>query len=137
MIGLGLEVIDVVSFAVQLDEPSGRLPWAAFSSAEQAEVGLAEPSRSRRLAARGAAKLAFLKALQASDSTAESLLGAPHLSEIEIMKAESGQPVLQLSGKVAEVASACLGSEWVALLSLTHEGDTAAAVVVLERLVTL
>jgi len=133
VIGLGLEIVDVSAFRGQLDDPTAALPLTAFSTAEQAEVGVTEPSSARRLAARGAAKLAFLKALSASNPDAEHLLGSPDLSEVEIANDASGKPSLRVWGEVARVATGCLGSDWIALVSLTHEGNTAAAVVVLER----
>jgi holo-[acyl-carrier protein] synthase len=133
VVGLGLEVIDIALFAEQLDDVRSGLSLSAFTLAEQAGVGESQPSAGRRLAARLAAKLAFLKALSASDSGAAMMLESPDLAEIEVIKDSFGRPSLRLGGEVARVAQVCIGSNWIAHVSMTHEGNHAAAVVVIEK----
>jgi len=67
-----------------------------------------------------AAKEAFLKAV------GTGLAGAA-LNEIEVSHTPLGQPVLNLYGKAAQLARGM-----TAFVTITHEGDMAAATVILE-----
>lgn len=75
----------------------------------------------RRLAARFAAKEAVLKVLRPDDD-------AVPWNQIRVRRHPSGWTDLVLSGRAAERARAIGVEEWA--VSLTHEGDLAAAVVV-------
>ncbi len=77
------------------------------------------------LAARFAAKEAFYKAV----GTGWGAGGA--LVEVEVRRPSHGDPDLAVRGRAAE-ALARVGAEHIHL-TLTHTGDTAAAVVILER----
>ncbi|MGH9130194.1 MAG: holo-ACP synthase [Acidimicrobiales bacterium] len=72
------------------------------------------------LAARFAAKEAFIKLLGAG-------LGAVSWHEVHVERAPTGQPLLSVSGRAAELASERGLSSWS--LSLTHTSLIAAAVV--------
>jgi holo-[acyl-carrier protein] synthase len=76
------------------------------------------------LAARFAAKEATIKALAVQD-------GQPAWTSMEVRRGSGSQPEMHLSGKAAALASA-LGIRSL-LVSLTHEGDMAAAVVAATR----
>jgi holo-[acyl-carrier protein] synthase len=76
--------------------------------------------QARHLAARLAAKEATIKALGPSDHL-------PAWRSIEVRQSESGRCTLRLSGHAAELASRAHLSDFV--VSLTHEGGLAAAVV--------
>ena len=78
----------------------------------------------RRLAARFAAKEAFLKAWSGSRYGRPPLLGSIDLREIEVVDDGYGRPGLVLHGAVA----AAVG-RFDASLSLSHDGNAAIAVV--------
>lgn len=78
--------------------------------------------RAERLAARFAAKEATIKALQAPDGMA--------WKDMEVVSRSDGAPLLALHGKAAEHAQK-LGVTRN-LLSITHAGGVAVAVVILE-----
>ena len=80
--------------------------------------GRIEPER---LAARFAAKEAAIKALPGSGEEIS-------LTQVEVLRDESGNVSLELSGRAAELLSAAGGSEMA--VSLTHDGGFAAATVV-------
>jgi holo-[acyl-carrier protein] synthase len=75
-----------------------------------------------RLAARFAAKEAAIKALPGGGDEVR-------LTGIEVVREESGNVSLELSGRAAELFAESGGSEIA--LSLTHEGGFAAATVVI------
>lgn len=77
------------------------------------------------LAARFAAKEAFLKAL------GTGLRHGVSWREIEVVKDQAGKPMLELRGKTAQIFSERGGGSLH--LSLSHDGDYAVASVVLER----
>lgn len=94
-----------------------------FGPEEQAYLeGLSDTRRGESAAANFAAKEAFLKA-------AGRGLGSFDLAQIQCLRRESGAPRLVLSGKAAEYMEQ---NHLRALVSLSHEGGLAAAVVILE-----
>jgi holo-[acyl-carrier protein] synthase len=132
VLGVGIDLVDVAGFADQLAAPGTRFELHAFSAGERAEVGSGDPSRVRRLAARYAAKEAFVKAWSASRFGRAPALPAWDLSEVEVVSDAHGRPSIRLSGAVAGAVREQFGDRWTAHLSLTHDGPMAAAVVVLE-----
>ncbi|KLR62725.1 phosphopantetheine--protein transferase [Actinobacteria bacterium IMCC26207] len=130
--GIGLEVIDVAAFLAQLDTDGSRFTMEAFTVAEREHAGESDPTRAQRLAARLAAKLAFLQAVSKSCMLDSSALDSADLSEVEVVNDTYGRPSLRVSGQLEVLVRARLGNDWVAHVSLTHDGPTAAAVVVLE-----
>lgn len=118
--------IDVVSIGRvrRLLERSPSAEARIYSAAESAlAAGLAPGARERFLAGRFAAKEATLKALGLGLDA-----GIP-LPEIEILRAESGAPVLRLLGAALRAADdRALAERHV---SITHEGDMAVAIVML------
>ena len=121
IVGIGLDLVPIVRIASMLARHGSRAEERLFSADERADCrARAEPAQ--HYAARFAAKEATLKAL-----------GVPsglRWTEIEVRRAESGRPLLLLSGAAAEAAArqGVVGHH----LSLTHAGGMAAAVVVLE-----
>lgn len=81
--------------------------------------GRVEPER---LAARFAAKEAAIKALPGAGEEVR-------LTQIEVVRDESGNVSLELSGRAAELLAKAGGGELA--VSLTHEGGFAAATVVI------
>jgi holo-[acyl-carrier protein] synthase len=121
IVGLGLDVVPISRIASMLARYGARLEEKLFSRDERAYCA-SRGSPAQHFAARFAAKEALLKAL-----------GAPpglRWQEIEIVSGVGGAPELRLSGAAAQAAAARgVGTHHV---SLTHSGDVAAAVVVLE-----
>jgi holo-[acyl-carrier protein] synthase len=133
VLGVGIDLVDVEAFAEQLDAPGTRFELRAFSAGERAEVGATSSDRTRRLAARYAAKEAFIKAWSAGRFGRPPALSSWELSEVEVVSDAHGRPSLRLSGALAAAVREQLGERWTAHVSMTHDGPSAAAVVVLER----
>ncbi|OUZ11669.1 holo-ACP synthase [Aeromicrobium sp. PE09-221] len=134
VIGTGVDLVHVPGFAEQVQRPGS---WVdrVFTPGERRDARsfLADASASRAaevasLAARWAAKEAFVKAWS------ESLWGsAPVLAEeihhlIEVVTDAWGRPRLILHGEVRQAAG-----DVSAFVSLSHDGDYAIATVTLTR----
>jgi holo-[acyl-carrier protein] synthase len=123
VIGLGLDVVEIARIRRILAGPPGharRFQVRCFTAGERAYCDR-ERDPSARYAARFAAKEAASKAL-----------GAPPgigFQDVEVLRGD-GAPSLRLSG-VAGRTAAGLGVAR-ALLSMTHDGGVAVAVVILE-----
>lgn len=128
VIGTGIDLVHVPGFAEQWRQPGTRFA-ASFTAREVADCGGGVDDRGiASLAARWAAKEAFVKAWS------ESLWGrTPVMTEhvhalIEVVRDAWGRPRLRLHGDVAEhLAQARV------FVSLSHDGDAAIAMVTLER----
>jgi holo-[acyl-carrier protein] synthase len=123
LLGLGIDVVDVARIQRILDGPPGRAERflaRCFTAAERAYCGGGR-DRAARHAARFAAKEAASKALGAPAGIA--------WTDVEVVRGE-GAPAIELRGVAAERARA-MGVVRT-LLSLTHDGGIAAAVVALE-----
>ena len=121
IVGLGLDVIPISRIATMLARYGARLEERLFTDDERAYCrGRGMPEQ--HFAVRFAAKEALLKALSAPSGL--------RWREIEVLPGSGGAPELRLSGAAAEAAA----SRGVVRrhVSLTHAGDVAAAVVVLE-----
>src|SRR6516165_4721336 len=106
IVGLGIDLVFIPDFAEQVDKP-GTVFAETFTPGERRDAADKSSSAARHLAARWAAKEAVIKAWSGSRF--------------------SKKPV-RLSGEIAEHLKG------VAIhVSLTHEGDTAAAVAILEQ----
>jgi holo-[acyl-carrier protein] synthase len=114
VVGVGLDLVDVERFRQVLE----RRPSLASRIFHPREL---EIDRPERLAARFAAKEAFLKSL-------DSGLGAARLRDIEVVRAESGAPTLVLHGTAATLAATRGVKSWK--LSLSHTDLSAGAIVV-------
>ncbi|MBU6233611.1 MAG: holo-ACP synthase [Acidobacteria bacterium] len=114
VVGVGLDLVDVDRFA-RVMERRPRLVSRVFRSDE------AMNRSPEGLAARFAVKEAVLKSLGVG-------LGSVRLSDIETVRASSGQPRLVLHGTAAELAAERGVTSWQ--ISLSHTDRTAGAVVV-------
>jgi holo-[acyl-carrier protein] synthase len=131
IVGLGLDLVSISAFAELLADPHSHFTGVTFTPRELAYAERTVGRRQEHLAARFAAKEAALKALdQASGLAAVSPPRVP-LTDIEVTRDERGRPALLLEGAAARLAEA-VGADR-ALVTLSHDGDIAAAVVVLER----
>ena len=119
IIGVGIDLVDVEQFRVRL-ERTPSLTTRLFTVDEAAYAAEANDG-ALRLAARFAAKEAFLKALGVG-------LGACKFTEIEVVRAASGAPSLALHGGAAELCAQHGVGSWQ--LSLTHTALSAGAVAV-------
>lgn len=135
MIGTGIDLVDVPGFAQELQRPGTRA-GGVFTAAERSDARSAPSGSGRRapdqemasLAARWAAKEAFIKAWS------ESLWGSPppldeHVHQsIEVIRDAWGRPRIRLHGDVAEHLE-----DVTVHVSLSHDGDSAIAMVTLSR----
>ena len=122
--GLGLDLVDVEGFAQQLADPASGFVDGTFTAAEQHD---AAPDRIRGLAARFAAKEAFIKAWSSSRHGRPPALRRVDLREVEVRRDAYGRPSVSLHGEVA----AAVGDDLAVRVSLSHDGGVATAVVML------
>ena len=121
MRGVGIDTVDVDRFRAVLARRPG-VAGRLFTAGELAYAGRsADPAP--RLAARFAAKEAAMKALGVG-------LGAFGFHDVEVTRAESGEPSLTLTGTAAQLASQRGVEKW--WLSLTHTALVAQALVLAE-----
>jgi holo-[acyl-carrier protein] synthase len=113
-VGIGIDVVDVARFAESLR----RTPSLRDRLFTPAEAELPDQS----LAARFAAKEAIAKALGAPGNLA--------WHDAEVVSLPSGQPTLEMRGTVAARAAELGASR--ALVSLSHDGGIATAIVLLD-----
>lgn len=156
--GVGVDIVDLGAFAASLAEPGTRFT-GAFSATERRQcreraeargavtgAALSSSSRSgsdaeahddplaRHLAGRWAVKEAVVKAWSAA------LYGSPppippdllRWSEIETVCDAWGRPSVRLGGEVARQVAATVGEGVRWNVSLSHDGGSAVAFVVLE-----
>jgi holo-[acyl-carrier protein] synthase len=117
VLGLGTDLVEIPRFRAVLDRRP-RIVERVFDPRERASLdGRRDPVPG--LAARFAAKEAVMKALGVG-------LGAFALAEVEVARAEGGEPSLRLHGRAAALAEHRGVREW--RLSLSHTATTAMAV---------
>ena len=117
----GIDIVEPARIAALLSRHPQRAPARLFT---QAELGYAMGTarEAEHLAARFAAKEAVFKALGTGWSRGISW------TDIQITRAPSGQPGIELSGEAAAIAEALGISCW--LLSLSHVSTLAIASVI-------
>jgi holo-[acyl-carrier protein] synthase len=125
IVGLGLDVVDIVRAEQLLDDKGDRALSRLFTD-EEVAYATARARPALHLAARLAAKEAAFKALSGSED-ARSI----GWREVEVIPREGRSPTLALSGRAEERARE-LGVERI-WITLSHTDTTAAAVVILER----
>lgn len=128
--GLGIDLCAIDEMATRLDDLASMFAAAHFTPTEMSEIrsrGSQQPAQ--HAAARFAAKEACLKAL-ASAAGGRQLVPQVDFREIEVVTSATQPPYLMLHGALRTVARQ-LGIERI-LLSITHEGNFAAAVVTIE-----
>lgn len=119
VIGIGVDLVEVGRMRVALS----RTPTLSERLFTPGERAYAEAARdpAARFAARFAAKEAVLKALGLG-------LGGADWHDIEVVRAESGAPLLRLSGRAATAAEAAGVTEWK--LTMTHTDSMAEAIAI-------
>ncbi len=118
MLRVGIDLISIERVAQARDRYGERF-YTRFFTPEERAICQDEPLR---LAARVAAKEAAAKALGCG-------IGDVRWVDVEVSRDERLRPLLLLHGKAAVIAAELGLREWE--VSLTHEGDKAAAVVVM------
>lgn len=122
-LGIGVDIVAVERIAAALSRTKGFLERIYTETERAACTGLDEKMRHARLAARFAAKEAFYKALGAHQKG---------LSWLDVgVESERGEAPRLVPAARAGEALAALGATRV-LLSLSHDGGMAIAMVVLE-----
>ena len=124
LIGVGIDLVDTAEAARLLERWGDRLLHRLLTEEERGYVTRAA-TPAQNLAVRLAAKEAVYKALQ-------SLPGSRTIRwrQIEVVRQESGRPVVRLHAEADQVASR--GGVVRISLSLTHTRRTAGAVAVVE-----
>ena len=123
IVGIGIDLVAIHRMRTLVERHGDRARQRLFTVRELAECDQrADPGEC--LAARFAAKEATLKALGTGK------MPDTRWTDIEVVRNDDGSPELVLSGRVRAFADQ-LGVRQ-ALVSLTHEKETAAAFVVLE-----
>jgi holo-[acyl-carrier protein] synthase len=125
VLGVGIDIVHVPAFAEQLEDAASGFVDGTFTAAERRAAG-ADPAR---LAVRFAAKEAFVKAWSAARAGSPPALARVDLREIEVGDDGYGRPRLRLHGAVAAELER-IGAP-AAHVSLSHDGPSACAVVVL------
>lgn len=125
ILGIGVDLVHVPSFADQLDQPGSRFE-TAFLPGERSDAQSRSSDSARHFAARWAAKEAVVKAWSASMYGQAPVMaeGIHHL--IELVTDAWGRPRIRLHG---EVAKRLAGHTFE--VSVSHDGDYAIAYVVL------
>ncbi|MFZ5825172.1 MAG: holo-ACP synthase [Bacillota bacterium] len=124
ILGTGIDIIEVERIEQALSRHGDRLLARLFTPGEIAYSESSKTHRTRRLAARFAAKEATLKAFGLG-------LRDVKWTDIEVVRDDLGKPALRLTGRLAEIAAERGVAELH--LSLSHCKEYAIAQVVAER----
>jgi len=130
VLGVGIDVVDVAGFRAQLADPASGFVATTFTASEQRDAARPAGDRSERLAARFAAKEAFVKAWSGARFGRPPALATVDLREVEVVLDGYGRPGLRLHGAVRN-AVATLAPAIDVRLSLSHDGGVATAITVL------
>ncbi len=127
VVGVGVDLVHVPSFAAQLAQPGSRFA-SVFTPGERSDVHDRPSDPAQHLAARWAAKEAVIKAWSASIHGHPPLVDEHVHHLIEVVTDAWNRPRIRLHGEVAQH----LGAHAIEL-SLSHDADHATAFVVLSR----
>ncbi|MEZ4468709.1 MAG: holo-ACP synthase [bacterium] len=131
ILGMGIDVVDLAGFRAQLGDAASAFVAGTFTAGERDAAGhRASGDPARHLAARFAAKEAFIKALSGPRFGEAPRTRSLDLREIEVISDAWGRPALRLHGAARALVDE--GGPWRAHLSLSHDGPFAVACVVLE-----
>jgi holo-[acyl-carrier protein] synthase len=123
IVGLGTDIVAVARIADLAARYGPRFLDRCFSPDEQRVGARPGGAGAAALAARWAAKEAFLKAL------GRDVRGIPYRA-VEVVRSPAGPVTLRLTGRAAAALAAVGGGP--VLVSLSHEKDVACATVVIE-----
>lgn len=133
--GIGMDLVHIDTFASQCAQ-AGSTFLQVFTPRERADARArrcGERAEHESLAARWAAKEAFVKAWSAAIAPTPSALTADPFpfALVEVRVDAVRRPTLHLHGQVREAFEASLGATHIHL-SLSHDGPMAGAIVVIE-----
>jgi holo-[acyl-carrier protein] synthase len=123
IVGVGLDVVETERIAHALAAHGRKFEQRVYTAAEQAACA-PRADRAQALAARFAAKEAFLKAL------GTGWVRGVSLRQVEVVEGQGGRPALKLAGAAA--ARARRKRVRKIHVTLSHQPGLAAAVVILE-----
>ncbi|GAB04886.1 holo-ACP synthase [Gordonia amarae] len=126
VLGVGIDLVSIPAFREQLAQ-AGTTFGDRFTTRERRDSGAGTGDDALHLAARWAAKEAVIKAWSVSRYGRKPLLPLIRHSDIEVVTDNWGRPAIRLGGEIADLLR-----DTVVHVSLTHDGDTAAAVAILE-----
>ncbi|PYE13949.1 holo-[acyl-carrier protein] synthase [Williamsia limnetica] len=126
VIGVGIDLVSIPGFAEQLRQP-GTTFADRFTVGERRDAASGTGSEARHLAARWAAKEAVIKAWSVSRFARKPLLPLIRHGDIEVVTDTWGRPAIRLGGEIGELLAGT-----VVHVSLTHDGDMAGAVAIIE-----
>lgn len=121
IVGVGVDIVDVERFKWMVRRTPATLERTLTREETHDDQGRARSAES--LAARFAAKEAVIKCL---GDVAEL-----RPLECVVITAESGKPIISLSGRLAELSDTAGVTDWH--VSLSHDGGNAIAYVIAER----
>jgi holo-[acyl-carrier protein] synthase len=124
ILGVGVDLVHVPTFAEQLDVPGSRFA-GLFTPGERADIA-ERGGKARHWAVRWAVKEAVIKAWSTSLFGSEPVMGDEALGQIETVTDVWGRPRVRLLGDVGRHLADCTVD-----VSLSHDGDHAIAYVVL------
>ncbi|MEH3055409.1 MAG: holo-ACP synthase [Patulibacter minatonensis] len=134
VLGIGTDVVHVPAFAEQLADPASGFVDHTFTATELAFVQTRPGPRATHLAARFAAKEAFVKAWSSARLGRAPALGEIDLREIEVVADAYARPFFRLHGRVASAVRELVEPDpSTLLLTLSHDGPVATATVLLQR----
>lgn len=119
MIGIGTDLVELDRFRAALARTPSLVDRLFTADEQRYAARRRDPTE--RYAARFAAKEAVMKAMGLG-------LGGVRFRDIEVVRAESGAPSVQLHGTAVDAASQLGVRRW--LLTLTHTSSTAQAIAV-------
>jgi holo-[acyl-carrier protein] synthase len=120
IVGLGIDVCSIERMRRALERHGDRFFSRICTEAERADLTGRDVATS--LAGRFAAKEAFAKALDGAKGVG--------WHEVEVRRATSGRPVLELKGSALSMVESFGADSWH--VSITHDAGVAVAVVILE-----
>ncbi len=119
VIGIGIDLVEIARFRATLDRTPG-IRERTFTEGERSYAD-ARNDPAERYAVRWAAKEAVMKAMGVG-------LGEVNMVDIEVVRADSGQPMVMLHDTAAARADELGITRW--LLTLTHTESLAQAIAV-------
>ena len=130
IIGIGMDLASVDFWAEALEDPTTSVIEGTFTAQELTDAAGGPTPQAERLAARFAAKEAFIKALGGSRHGQAPTIERLDPRLVEVVLDAYGRPALELHGAASQVADAVgVRRIWV---TLTHEAAMSAATVILE-----
>ncbi len=127
---IGIDLVSVESFAEQLGAVGSAFAEMTFTPGELRAAG-GHSGAAQHLAARYAAKEAFVKAFSGARPGSAPVIPTMDWRQVEVLKDAWGRPSLALHGALAAAVRSTLGPIRMHL-SISHEPGMAAAVVVIE-----